>query len=141
LSKGIPFLIKYLYNKLVYMKKWWVLFLLLFLADRVVKLAVFSSGSFVANKKAVFGIVSLPLGFILVILAVVAFWFVKEKSLGLFLIFIGGLANVVDRLIYGFVIDYIYIFPIPVFNLADLYINLGIILLLIKFVKVIWIRK
>jgi len=37
------------------------------------------------------------------------------------------LSNIIDRLIYGYVIDYIDFFDLFVFNLADMYINLWVI--------------
>lgn len=50
------------------------------------------------------------------------------------LIIIGGLSNVFDRISYGFVIDFIRInalnYSIAVFNFADIYIALGLILML-----------
>lgn len=46
------------------------------------------------------------------------------------LIFIGGLANVAERLVLGYVRDFIYVFYGGILNLADLYILLGIALLL-----------
>ncbi|MCX6745789.1 MAG: signal peptidase II [Candidatus Parcubacteria bacterium] len=44
------------------------------------------------------------------------------------LIILGALSNLIDRLIFGFVIDYINIFIWPVFNLADVMIVVGVIL-------------
>ena len=56
----------------------------------------------------------------------------KNKNIRLFLIFItaGGVSNLLDRLTRGYVVDYIElkIFP-PIFNLADVYITLGTIML------------
>lgn len=50
------------------------------------------------------------------------------------LIVIGGLSNLFDRICYGFVIDFIRInvasYSLSVFNLADIYIALGLILML-----------
>ena len=53
--------------------------------------------------------------------------------MSLFLIFGGGLGNLVDRVIYGEVIDYILLyyrdFYWPAFNLADSCISVGVVLL------------
>lgn len=46
------------------------------------------------------------------------------------LIFTGALANVGERLIYGYVRDFIYVFYGGILNFADLYIILGIIILI-----------
>jgi len=43
------------------------------------------------------------------------------------LIILGALSNLIDRLIFGFVIDYINIFIWPVFNLADCMIVVGVL--------------
>ena len=51
--------------------------------------------------------------------------------LGLSLIILGALSNLLDRLIFGYVIDYINIFIWPVFNLADAMIVVGIIFYII----------
>ncbi|MCX6778978.1 MAG: signal peptidase II [Candidatus Magasanikbacteria bacterium] len=48
------------------------------------------------------------------------------------LIFLGALSNLADRIWHGFVIDYFFLYPISYFNLADLLIFTGIILLIIK---------
>ncbi len=50
--------------------------------------------------------------------------------LGLALILCGGIANLIERLWNGYVVDYIFILN-GVLNLADLYIITGIILLLV----------
>lgn len=55
---------------------------------------------------------------------------------GLFLVLAGGMGNFIDRVFRGKVIDFIEIFPhthFPVFNLADIYIVLGWIILAFLF--------
>lgn len=48
----------------------------------------------------------------------------------------GGIGNLLDRLIYGYVIDFIYITFNPyVFNLADSYVTIGVIMYLIFSLK------
>lgn len=44
------------------------------------------------------------------------------------LIIIGAMSNLIDRFLYGGVIDFIKIWIFPVFNLADAYITISIIL-------------
>ncbi len=51
------------------------------------------------------------------------------------LIFIGGVSNLIDRLLYGPVIDLIHLWHLPVFNLADIYLLAGLFLLLPSFKK------
>lgn len=52
-------------------------------------------------------------------------------SLCLFGITAGALGNMADRLLYGYVVDFIYFKPInfPVFNVADIYITCSAFLL------------
>ncbi len=42
----------------------------------------------------------------------------------------GSLGNLLDRLFRGFVVDFIDIRLFPIFNLADMFINLGVLVLL-----------
>ena len=53
-------------------------------------------------------------------------------KLGWFLITAGALSNIAERIFFGFVHDYIYVYGGGIFNLADLYIIVGILLLVIK---------
>lgn len=46
------------------------------------------------------------------------------------LILAGGVSNIVERIFLGYVVDWIYIYT-GIFNLADIYIILGVILLLL----------
>lgn len=49
------------------------------------------------------------------------------------LIFAGGISNIIDRFIHGGVVDYIfwhYKFEFAIFNLADVIIDLGVVLIL-----------
>jgi len=43
----------------------------------------------------------------------------------------GTIGNLVDRIVHGYVIDFIVIYIIPVFNWADVFINIGIIGLIV----------
>ncbi|WP_233709982.1 MULTISPECIES: signal peptidase II [unclassified Helicobacter] len=61
--------------------------------------------------------------------------FFLQNTLAFGLIFAGGCSNLLDRFVYGGVVDYIYwhyYFEFAVFNLADVMIDLGIFLLLYK---------
>lgn len=65
-----------------------------------------------------------------------------EKSFVLYLsaalILSGALGNLIDRILNGFVVDFIHWFyrgfDWPVFNLADAYVSVGMILLLTEFI-------
>ena len=52
------------------------------------------------------------------------------SQLALFFVWVGAASNAIDRLVHGFVIDYLYVWPWPVFNSADLSILVGVFLLL-----------
>lgn len=71
-------------------------------------------------------------------LTIAAFFFKKSRSfqIGLTLIIGGGLGNIIDRSIYGYVIDFIVIklnkFQTGVFNIADMLVLTGIIILTSK---------
>lgn len=51
----------------------------------------------------------------------------KFNSFFLWLVLAGALSNLIDRLSYGCVVDYISILNFPVFNLADFFISFGFI--------------
>lgn len=52
------------------------------------------------------------------------------------LVLAGGVGNLTDRIFRGFVIDFISIWKWPIFNLADTYIVVGILLIIIFYGKV-----
>ena len=88
-------------------------------------------------------------GILLIIIAIVAFFlllkyqnvFVEKKrnTLAFALIYGGLVGNLIDRVIYGYVIDYLHIyifgFSFPVFNLADTAIVIGFLLVIIAIIK------
>jgi signal peptidase II len=53
-------------------------------------------------------------------------------QLGLGLILGGSLGNTIDRVTRGYVVDYIDFIIFPVFNLADMMINLGVFVVFIR---------
>lgn len=55
----------------------------------------------------------------------------KKLKIGLLLILSGGISNLLERLWYGHVVDYIYISN-GVLNIADFYIILGMIIVFIS---------
>ncbi|MFH1361595.1 MAG: signal peptidase II [bacterium] len=98
--------------------------------------------TYVRNTGAAF---SLFIGFspylivvgLIVVLAVIYFhhklppksWWVQ---VGLSFVLGGSLGNLIDRIFRSYVIDYIDITVWPVFNLADIMINIGVIMIAIK---------
>ena len=69
----------------------------------------------------------------LAVLSVIVAALINEKNnrirIGLLLLAVGGISNLFDRLIYGYVIDYfwIFVFPFFYFNVADLMITFGLV--------------
>ena len=61
----------------------------------------------------------------------------RLEKLAYFIIIIGALANIIERIINSYVVDFISVhygdFYWPAFNLADIYITIGIIMLIISF--------
>ena len=128
----------------------YLLILAIFLLDRVTKeLAekrVLSLGnsnsllkfSLVHNYGAALGI-DIPL-FLLIILSIAAMVFLfiifeRHPFLGIGFILGGLLGNLYDRVFYGYVIDFIYIKNFYVFNLADVFITVGGVMVFLKLIK------
>lgn len=69
------------------------------------------------------------------------FWIDTPKLLkvSLILIISGAIGNIIDFLLYGYVIDFISFkilsYNFPIFNLADCFISIGTILLILFFIK------
>ena len=65
-----------------------------------------------------------------VLILLMVFVFRRQNSLFLALFIAGSISNVIDRLLRGGVVDYVDIKIGPVFNLADLYLIMSILLLI-----------
>ncbi len=78
-----------------------------------------------------------------VVFIIIYLMFVSNKKLekfAYFVIIIGAISNILDRTINTFVVDFISIhytnYYWPAFNLADIYITIGVIMLIMSFFKV-----
>ena len=124
-----------------------IAFILLALADQLIKYFVRQAGVFyVCNKGIAF---SLPVPwwmiyavffifFILVGLYVfdkIRFKELELDKIGLTLIAGGALGNLIDRLNHGCVTDFIRLGFFPVFNLADILIFIGAVMIIFKHYK------
>jgi len=144
------------------MLKWLWLSLLALILDQASKLAVDGSMqlyqsirimpyfnlTYVHNTGAAFSFLSEAggwqrwffAGLALVISVVIAFWLARLKrhetllAVALALVLGGAMGNLIDRLAYGYVIDFLDVYyqdwHWPAFNIADSAITLGVILML-----------
>ena len=98
---------------------------------------------FVRNYGAAFNLLSgsrFFLSFISLISAIILSYFIfisENKHInkyGLSLILAGSIGNGIDRILKGYVIDFIKIkfIDFPVFNIADIVINIGVLVLIIS---------
>ena len=98
---------------------------------------------FVRNYGAAFNLLSgsrFFLSFISVISAIILSYFIfisENKHInkyGLSFILAGSIGNGIDRILKGYVIDFIKIkfIDFPVFNIADIVINIGVLILIIS---------
>ena len=78
---------------------------------------------------------------VLFCIGVLAYWFIKKPAhplikTSLTLLFAGALGNAIDRIFYGYVVDFIStaFMNFPVFNVADIAITIGAALLMIYFI-------
>lgn len=93
--------------------------------------------SILNNNTLIVTIISL-----LIIIALIIYMYNNKNSsskferLGYSLVLGGALGNLFDRLVYGYVIDfidiYIFNYDYPIFNLADTFIVIGVIILFIS---------
>ena len=69
----------------------------------------------------------------------------KSEKLAYYIIIIGAISNILDRAINTFVVDFISIhynnYYWPAFNFADIYITIGIIMLIVSFFKTSKVKK
>ena len=111
-------------------------------AKSVPVIKYFLSLTYVKNQGAAFGLFAgygaflIIIGIIISVLIIFYYFEFHRKewiykfSLGVILG--GSIGNLYDRIVLGHVVDYIDIRVFPVFNFADMMINLGILLLLLK---------
>ena len=124
-----------------------LIFSLLFLSERISKLLVISSGyNYKINTGLAFsGFSNLP-NLIINISSVIGLllffiYFKHQKMpskitrLGFILITSGGISNLFDRILFRGVIDYISLSIFPMFNLADIFIVSGSLLLVLRILK------
>lgn len=133
------------------MKKMYIISFLVILVDRITKILVENFldkelsiiknifyFTYVKNDGAAFSILGSQ-RLLLVILSILALFFIiyyitkKDKNgIGYFFLIGGIIGNLIDRIFLGYVIDFIGIYTFPIFNIADIFIVLGAILILFE---------
>lgn len=117
----------------------------LFFIDQFSKYLIRQSGGFYLCNQGIAWGIKLPTFifwiFWILIILVIFYLFYKEffkttfpkKYLvyALILIFSGAVGNLTDRIVFGCIIDFIDLKIWPVFNLADSFITIGVILIII----------
>lgn len=137
---------------------WLIVLAIFFLIDRYLKYLALSylnkpfiliekllSFNFIPNYQIAF---SLPFSglwlniiIILIIAAINCYLILNQKKLNsvelisLSAIIIGAISNLIDRLTYGFVIDYLDLSWFTIFNLADVMISIGTLIIFIYLIK------
>ncbi|MBS3144153.1 signal peptidase II [Candidatus Woesearchaeota archaeon] len=109
--------------------------LVVFLLDHFSKSFVVNNGfRYTTNTGAAFGILqgqTWLLIFIAVVVIAVLVYYSHEYQLALGFLLGGTLGNLLDRVFYGYVIDFIHVPFWPSFNLADSFNVIGVGLLLL----------
>ncbi len=110
------------------------------LLDQIIKACAVRSGAYVLNYGLIWGMIRLDgvvlFSLIFAVSIVLCYFSLKTTgvlSLAFSIILAGSLSNLIDRLNYGGIIDFITILHFPRFNLADFLIVCGIILLIVKY--------
>lgn len=107
--------------------------------DQVSKLFADKYFLSVCNKFGVFGLATGGFPIYVAVLFLVAYSICIEKRkfalIGLSFIFAGGLSNILDRLLFGCVRDFIRIASFPTFNLADASLTIGVILVILGMLR------
>ena len=152
------------------MKKLTIYSIILFVIDLVTKILItnfmrvgdqikiipnFFSIMYVRNTGAAFSILENSRFFFIIagilVLIFIYLFLVRNKTLNMYLIIcysmlIGGIiGNLYDRIVYGYVVDFlsfnIFGYYFPIFNIADSFIVISIILLIINELKVNTCKK
>ena len=102
--------------------------------------------NFVKNYGASFGIlsdqslllstISFVVSVVLIIMIIQNKVFIISRKIALTFLLAGTLGNGLDRWLFGYVTDFIQLLPIsfPIFNLADIYINIALIIIVSEYV-------
>ena len=117
----------------------WAIVILVILLDQLTKSLAQKYFTVVCNQNFAFNIGSHATLVTLVVVTIVFWILTREKrftaTIGLALIFAGGLSNIVDRVNFGCVRDFISIGVLPSFNIADSFLTAGALVVFIDIFK------
>ena len=122
---------------------------------KFIKITPFLDITHIHNFGISFGLFAetIPSSFLIIIALLVVFFVIYLllnaqdyiEYWGLFIIICGAIANIIDRFVNGYVIDFIYFhikqYYWPAFNFADIYISVGIIMILLNMLKKLNLNK
>lgn len=121
---------------------------LMYEGESIIFIKNFLSLTYVKNNGIAFSLFEGRISLIVIFTFLIIFWLVKElwgkdipfvNSIFYGMILGGAIGNLVDRLFYGYVIDFIDIdffgYDYPIFNVADCFIVIGVILSLVISLK------
>lgn len=128
--------------------KYWIIHIVRLEEQMSVPVLPFFSLTWVENRGVSMGMLTagtevgrwMLVGLTALIAIVVAFWIRRERAwpeaLALGLVLGGALGNIVDRIRFGYVVDFVHLHAGPwsfyVFNVADAAITIGVIILLAR---------
>lgn len=123
------------YKKIIF----YIIALLIIIVDQITKKFLTTT----VNTGAAFGLFKDNLILIiiisLIILCFIFYYLIKSKvfilSLALSFLLGGGISNLLDRIFFGGVRDFINVFLIPTFNIADFFNVIGALLLVVYLIK------
>lgn len=104
------------------------------LTDQLIKLIAVKSGDYFVNSGMVFGLInnnflSILISLVAVILVIYYLFVRRGPVIALSLLWTSLISNLIDRIVYGGVIDNYFLFANLWFNLADIAIVVSIIIL------------
>ena len=111
-----------------------LLIILLILLDQITKFLFATTINYGAAFNILQGYTTLLILISLVVLSVALYYYFKEKNknlkLGLSFLIAGIIGNLIDRIILGYVRDFIDFRIFPVFNLADAFNVIGVFIII-----------
>lgn len=123
-------------------KKAYLIAVLCILLDQIMKTIIRKYFSFEKNYGIAFGLLQNKLSLLIfigfLIIGFLVYYSNKVKGLGMLgigLLLGGASSNLIDRMAYGYIVDFIKIWIWPAFNFADVFNVIGVILLILYFRK------